>query len=370
MAPEPSGSASASARRGVEPIVIAAQRRHMTQQEMRDEHRHARDACACTTASGRHPPARPDPRASQSVRATLRLQRRDAPPQVQTDIDRHLLVARSAGVQPASRIADRSTSCRSTKLCTSSSGPAPIRVAPSLLKDCGKPVANRARHRRRSERRRPRVPRPTPGSRSRRLRTADGRRETTRRNRTPPDRAPRIEAAGPEMTHRVSTRALCALNTIPLVGRVRPGGAGRTRWAGARSQQASAPRLHQFASPVHRLHRTLAPVTQASLARCWIVARVTCAQRAIATDHENRVVACDRANDIGQARAVERQPQQLRLARPGLHHHELLRRSTLSRNSPSARESAMTARPRSTDASRRRRLDTRRRPLASPARAP
>ena len=65
----------------------------------------------------------------------------------------------------------------------------------------------------------------------------------------------------------------------------------------------------------------------------------------VAANHQNRVVAGDRPDDIRQPRAIDGQTQQLRLPRPGLDDHELLRRIDAQQKLPQ--------RPRQGDRSRR-----------------
>ena len=91
--------------RAGEPREIAAQRRRVREKKMRDEHglrraemgerRHQRVA-----GGGR---LRGQPLDDRGHRA---LQQRDAPPQVEPQIERHLLVARSSGVQPSAGVAE------------------------------------------------------------------------------------------------------------------------------------------------------------------------------------------------------------------------------------------------------------------------
>ena len=91
--------------RRVEPRVIAAQRRGVAQQEVRHQHRHG----------AAHVRVRRHQRVAGPLgligerrddRAQLLLQQRNAAAQVQPQIDRHLLVARAAGVQAAAGVAD------------------------------------------------------------------------------------------------------------------------------------------------------------------------------------------------------------------------------------------------------------------------
>ena len=105
MAPLPSGSASASSRAPPSRVEIAPQRRDVRQKEMRDEHRlrrtemrerrHQRVAGRRRLRGQRVDDARDGA-----------LQQRNAAAQIQPQIERHLLVARSAGVQPAAGVAE------------------------------------------------------------------------------------------------------------------------------------------------------------------------------------------------------------------------------------------------------------------------
>ena len=66
----------------------------------------APDGSACTPASARRRPRRPAPTSASTTRPTAALQQRDAPPQVQAQVERHLLVARPSGVQPPAGVAE------------------------------------------------------------------------------------------------------------------------------------------------------------------------------------------------------------------------------------------------------------------------
>ena len=106
IAPEPSGSASASSRAPCEALVVAPQRRGVREEEMRDEHRLRRPEVRerrHQRVAGRR---RPAPRAPRRTRATAALQQRNAPAQIEPQVERHLLVARPAGVQPAAGVAE------------------------------------------------------------------------------------------------------------------------------------------------------------------------------------------------------------------------------------------------------------------------
>ena len=103
---EPSGSASASSRAPREPREVAAQRRDVREEEMRDQHRLRRPEVRerrHQRVAGRCAPGR---RARRSTARDRALQQRNAAAQVEPQIERHLLVARSAGVQPAAGVAD------------------------------------------------------------------------------------------------------------------------------------------------------------------------------------------------------------------------------------------------------------------------
>ncbi len=93
-------------RGGRQPIVIAPERRDVREEKMRDEHRlrrpEMRERRHQRVAGGSTPGA-----TSAAIDARERpLQQRDAAAQVQTQIDRHLLVARSAGVQTSPGVAE------------------------------------------------------------------------------------------------------------------------------------------------------------------------------------------------------------------------------------------------------------------------
>ena len=173
-----------------QPIVIAPQRRGVTQQKVRDQHRHR----AAHVRVGRHQRrrrrARPDRRAPRRARgaspaAAESRRRRYRRRSTDTCSLRERPVCSR---RPASPM--RATSWRSTKLCTSSSSPVdPRRIAPSLLENRGEPVANRVAVVARSARRTRPAPRPTRDCRSRRLRRAGDRTGTRRRSRTRPDPA-------------------------------------------------------------------------------------------------------------------------------------------------------------------------------------
>ena len=89
-----------------QPLVIAPQRRGVAEQEVADQHRHR----TTHVGVGRHQ------RVAGAVGligqrrdhgAHPGLQQRNAPPQVETEVERHLLVARTAGVQAPSVVADK-----------------------------------------------------------------------------------------------------------------------------------------------------------------------------------------------------------------------------------------------------------------------
>ena len=91
--------------RGLQAREIAAQRRRVRQEEVRDEHRLRRTE----VRERRHQRvARRRGLRGQRVddAGDRALQQRDAPPQVEPQIERHLLVARAAGVQPAAGVAE------------------------------------------------------------------------------------------------------------------------------------------------------------------------------------------------------------------------------------------------------------------------
>ena len=113
---------SASSRARVEPIDVAAERRGVRQPHVRDEHR----LRAAQVRVRRH--RRPRRRrsawcASASTSVAMRaLNVGNAAPQVQPEIDGDLLVARSAGVQPACRRRRCARRARARRtMCTSSS---------------------------------------------------------------------------------------------------------------------------------------------------------------------------------------------------------------------------------------------------------
>ena len=128
--------------RRLQPRVIAAQRRGVAQQEVRDEHRHR----------AAHVRVRRHQRIAGLLgligergdeRAQLLLQQRNAAAQIQPQIDRHLLVARAAGVQPAAGIADaRDELALDEPMHVLVVAVDPRRIAPALLENRGQPVAN------------------------------------------------------------------------------------------------------------------------------------------------------------------------------------------------------------------------------------
>ena len=176
--------------RDLEPVMIAAQRGGVAQQEVRDQHRHG----AAHVRVRRHQRvARPLGLVGKrgDRRPQLLLQQRNAAAQVQPQVDRHLLVARAAGVQAAAGVADaRDQLALDEAVHVLVVAVHPRRILAALLEDRGQRVGNRLSRRRRRARRRGPAPRPTPGCRSRRLRRAGDRTETRRRNQTPRDREP------------------------------------------------------------------------------------------------------------------------------------------------------------------------------------
>ncbi len=181
--------------------MVAPQRRDVREKEVRDEHRlrrpevrerrhqrvAGRAACSASASTTRRPPAA----AAESAAA--------GKPQ----IERHLLVARSAGVQPAAGIAepldeqplDEAVDVLVGAVDERRVGAARVEDRVSAASIC---VAPRRRRARRPSRARA----PTRGCPSRRLRTGGDRSGTRRRTRTPRRRA-RVEASGPERSHRV-----------------------------------------------------------------------------------------------------------------------------------------------------------------------
>ena len=106
MAPEPSGIASglvARLRRGARSRA-AAPRRAPASSARRGWA--ARAAGACRTASARRPPARPGRGSAAMRRSDLPLDGRNPPPDVEPQVERHLLVARPPGVEALARVAD------------------------------------------------------------------------------------------------------------------------------------------------------------------------------------------------------------------------------------------------------------------------
>ena len=92
-------------RRPAETVVVAPQRRDVRQKEVRDEHGHRAPEVRVGRHDGRAGRFRL-PRERADNRRKLRLQAGNLPPEVEAQIERHLLVARSAGVQPLAEIAD------------------------------------------------------------------------------------------------------------------------------------------------------------------------------------------------------------------------------------------------------------------------
>ena len=106
MAPDPSGSASASVEHRGEPIDVAPERGARARARSAPRARAAPGAGACTTASARRRRAR---RASTSARDRGRdrlLHRRECGASGTAADRRHLLVARASGVQPPAGLAD------------------------------------------------------------------------------------------------------------------------------------------------------------------------------------------------------------------------------------------------------------------------
>ena len=123
----------------------------------------ARGADACRTASARRPARSRLIGARGHQRGDARLQRGNPAPQIQPQVERHLLVARPAGVEAAARHRRSArSSLRSTKLWTSSSGPATNAGSrrPSSRIAC-QPGDDRARVRPRQHARGVAAPRPT-----------------------------------------------------------------------------------------------------------------------------------------------------------------------------------------------------------------
>ena len=153
--------------------------------------RASRAAGACTTASAHRRPSPPDRRTRRWWRAASACssgmrRRRYSRRSTETCSLRERPVCRR---RPASPMRD--TSWRSTNECTSSSSPFdPRRILAALLENRGESVGDRLGCPRHRARRRAPAPRPTPGCRSRRLRTGADRTGTTRRNQTRPDPAP------------------------------------------------------------------------------------------------------------------------------------------------------------------------------------
>ena len=91
---------------GAEPIEVAPERRRVREEEVRDQHRLRRTE----VRERRHQRvARPCAAWSASAAITCAhqpLQQRDAAPQIEAQIERDLLVARPAGVQPPAGVAE------------------------------------------------------------------------------------------------------------------------------------------------------------------------------------------------------------------------------------------------------------------------
>ena len=86
--------------------MVATQRRRMAQQEVADEHRHG---AAHVRVGGHQGLARTLGLIGErgDERPDAGLQRRDATPHVEPEVERHLLVARAPGVQAAAVVADQ-----------------------------------------------------------------------------------------------------------------------------------------------------------------------------------------------------------------------------------------------------------------------
>ena len=189
---EPSGSASASSRAPREPREVAPQRRRVREEEVRDQHR-LRRAEVRERRHQRVAGRRGLRRQRVDDAGDRALQQRNAAPQIEPQIERHLLVARSAGVQPPAGVAEpldeqpldeavhvlvvaRRRTPGSDRACVEHRRQRRLDLAGLVAASARRPRAARA---------------PTRGCRSRRLRTAGDRSGTTRRTRTPRRRAPR-----------------------------------------------------------------------------------------------------------------------------------------------------------------------------------
>ena len=143
------------------------------------------------------------------------LQRRNAAAQVQPQVERDLLVARAAGVQPAARVADPLDELALDEAVHVLVGPGNRRrIAASLLEDR---AAGRRRWRAcrlRTARRPRRAPPPTRGCRSRRLRRARDRSRTRCRSRTPRDRARVSNRPDQSVTIGLTSSGTCS--QVPL----------------------------------------------------------------------------------------------------------------------------------------------------------
>ena len=131
--------------RGLETIDVAAQRRCMGEKKMRDQHRlrtpqvrvrgHQRTACALRLIGA----------CRNHLRQRL-LQQRNAPAQVQPQVERHLLVARSTGVQSPARLADFFDELALDEAVDVFVGSRDIRgIAASLLENLLEPFPDRRR---------------------------------------------------------------------------------------------------------------------------------------------------------------------------------------------------------------------------------
>ena len=105
MAPEPSGSASASRRRRQCARRRGGTRRRATASSA-PRAPAARGAGACRRASARRPPARPARRARRRGAPATARRATQTPAEVEAQIDGHLLVARPSGVQALAGLPD------------------------------------------------------------------------------------------------------------------------------------------------------------------------------------------------------------------------------------------------------------------------
>ena len=288
MAPDPSGNASASARADAEPIVIAPERRDVRQEKMRDEHR----LRGPEMREGRHQRVAGRPRlAGQRGNHAFdsALQQRNAAPEIEPQVDRHLLVPRAAGMQTPAGVAqplheqtlDEAMHIFVGAVDETGLGPAAFQNGGQRGLDAVRLVRVSTRRRDASARAHARLPMTS----------------SSKRRRSKPNDEPHSNAAASGGTSKRPDQR-CVLKGAesepfrllagPLLRDARP--------ARARLQ----PRVGL--EPLHERRRAA------------IVAR----------DDENRVVAGDRADRLRQLRAVDGERQRLRLPGSGANDDELL----------------------------------------------